>query len=97
MILSNYSKYKINKMTSVVRIRRYKGEIVQDCDVYIGRNMFMGGWQLRQSIWVLMIPIYIYFIISAVMGLSWAVRICRRAPTWRSAIIVIKYRILTGV
>jgi hypothetical protein len=38
-------------MTSVVRIRRHKGEIVQDCDVYIGRNMFMGGWQLRRSIW----------------------------------------------
>ena len=36
-------------MTSVVRIRRHKGKIVQDCDVYIGRNMYMGGWQLILS------------------------------------------------
>ena len=36
---------------SVVRIRRHKGEIVQDCDVYIGRQMNMGGWHLKASIW----------------------------------------------
>ena len=37
--------------TSVVRIRRKGGEIVQDCDVYIGRRMTMGGWNLPESKW----------------------------------------------
>ena len=37
--------------TKVVRIRRKKGEIVQDCEIYIGRNMFMGGWKLHKSDW----------------------------------------------
>lgn len=35
----------------VVRIRRRGGAVVQDCDVYIGRNCFMGGWKLSQSKW----------------------------------------------
>jgi len=38
-------------MTSVVRIRRKGGEIVQDCDVYIGRKCNMGGWNLPDSKW----------------------------------------------
>lgn len=50
-------------MTSptVVRIRRrfiknelgekVGSEIVQDCDLYIGRRMTMGGWNLSQSKW----------------------------------------------
>ena len=37
--------------TSVVRIRRKGGVVVQDCDVYIGRNCFMGGWKLKKSYW----------------------------------------------
>jgi hypothetical protein len=38
--------------TTVVRIRRSKEKgIVQDCDVYIGRRMTMGGWNLLDSIW----------------------------------------------
>jgi len=37
--------------TTVVRIRRKGGEVVQDCDVYIGRRMFMGGWELPASDW----------------------------------------------
>lgn len=36
---------------SVVRIRRRGGEIVQDCEVYIGRACYMGGWSLPQSKW----------------------------------------------
>jgi hypothetical protein len=38
-------------MTTVVRIKRANGEIVQDCDVYIGRACNMGGWSLRGSKW----------------------------------------------
>lgn len=37
--------------TSVVRIRRKGGTIIQDCDVYIGRRMAMGGWNLKASKW----------------------------------------------
>lgn len=44
--------------TEVVRIRRKKtGEIVQDCDVYIGRKMTMGGWNLPQSKWANPFPV----------------------------------------
>lgn len=39
------------KLPSVVRIRRSKGIVVQDCDLYIGRRCTMGGWNLEQSIW----------------------------------------------
>lgn len=35
----------------LVRIRRSGGQIVQGCDVYIGRRFTMGGWNLEQSIW----------------------------------------------
>ncbi len=34
---------------SVVRIRRKGGVVVQDCEVYIGRRMTMGGWSLVGS------------------------------------------------
>lgn len=37
--------------TKVVRIRREKGKIVQDCDIYIGRACNQGGWNLSSSIW----------------------------------------------
>ena len=37
---------------TVVRIRRnWKGEILQDCDVYIGRAVHRGGWDLPCSDW----------------------------------------------
>lgn len=38
-------------MTTVVRIRRKDGMIIQNCDVYIGRAMYQGGWKLQKSIW----------------------------------------------
>jgi hypothetical protein len=39
-------------MSSVVCLKRRKtGEIVQGCDVYIGRRCAMGGWNLAESIW----------------------------------------------
>lgn len=37
---------------TVVRIRRKGGEVVQDCDVYIGRRLTMGGWSLPESEWM---------------------------------------------
>ena len=33
----------------LVKLKRSKGIIVQDCDIYIGRSMNMGGWKLPQS------------------------------------------------
>lgn len=36
---------------SVVRLKRKNGVIIQDCDIYIGRRMTMGGWNLPQSKW----------------------------------------------
>jgi hypothetical protein len=45
------SKTKKQSMSSVVRIRRKGGIITQGCDVYIGRRMTMGGWDLPQSKW----------------------------------------------
>jgi hypothetical protein len=38
-------------MATVVRIRRQGGQVVQDCDVYIGRYCDRGGWNLPQSKW----------------------------------------------
>lgn len=38
-------------MTQVVRIRRKGGQIIQDCDLYIGRRCKRGGWDLPHSKW----------------------------------------------
>lgn len=35
----------------VARIQRKGGVVVQDCDVYIGRECKRGGWNLDQSKW----------------------------------------------
>jgi hypothetical protein len=35
----------------LVRIRRNKFGIIQDCDVYIGRANNQGGWKLSKSKW----------------------------------------------
>lgn len=37
--------------TRVVRLKRSKGKVVQGCDVYIGRAVERGGWNLPQSKW----------------------------------------------
>ena len=42
---------KVITPPTVVRIRRSKGEIVQNCDIYIGRSWNMGGWKLKGSKW----------------------------------------------
>jgi len=34
---------------SVVRVRRKNGEVVQWCQVYIGRKCTMGGWDIRED------------------------------------------------
>ena len=36
-------------MATVVKVRRQGGEVVQWCDVYIGRAWSMGGWNLAKS------------------------------------------------
>lgn len=36
---------------TVVRLRRTGGKVVQGCDVYIGRKLNMGGWNLPASKW----------------------------------------------
>ena len=36
---------------SIVRIKRKNGVIIQDCDIYIGRQCNMGGWRLEKSKW----------------------------------------------
>ena len=38
-------------MTSVVKLSRVNGKVIQDCDVYIGRACFRGGWNLPASKW----------------------------------------------
>jgi len=35
----------------LVRIRRNKTGIIQDCDIYIGRAINYGGWNLSKSKW----------------------------------------------
>lgn len=40
-----------SKRTTVVRIRRNASGIIQGCDVYIGRQCTMGGWNLQRSKW----------------------------------------------
>ena len=44
-------KLNINPITTVVKIARRGGVVVQWCDVYIGRECKMGGWNLPCSIW----------------------------------------------
>lgn len=39
------------EVTRVVKLRRRGGKIIQDCDIYIGRACYQGGWQLSQSKW----------------------------------------------
>ena len=36
---------------TVVCLCRRAGVVVQDCDVYIGRQCFRGGWKLPRSPW----------------------------------------------
>ena len=42
---------ELPRETKVVHLKREGGKIVQDCDVYIGRAMNRGGWNLKKSKW----------------------------------------------
>jgi hypothetical protein len=42
---------KKSNVPTVVRLRRKGGIVVQDCDVYIGRECYRGGWSLPRSKW----------------------------------------------
>ena len=35
--------------TRVVKLKRNRHGILQDCDIYIGRRCYMGGWKLEAS------------------------------------------------
>lgn len=37
--------------TTVVKLKRSKEKIIQNCDIYIGRRCNRGGWNLSQSKW----------------------------------------------
>ncbi len=50
-LFSLFEKRGGESKTVVVHIKRDQGQITQDCDVYIGRECKMGGWNLSQSIW----------------------------------------------
>jgi hypothetical protein len=50
-VVGTPSPPKIEPKTRVVRLKRRKGKIIQDCDVYIGRKFTMSGWNLHQSKW----------------------------------------------
>ena len=43
--------------TQAVRIRRVKGKVLQDCDVYAGREQKRGGWNLSKSKWANPFPV----------------------------------------
>jgi Domain of unknown function (DUF4326) len=49
--------FLIMAATRVVRLRRKGGKVVQDCDVYIGRRLCMGGWNLAASKWANPFPV----------------------------------------
>jgi hypothetical protein len=49
--VSRKSHLRTNDTTKVVKIMRRGGRIVQDCDIYIGRRITRGGWNLPQSKW----------------------------------------------
>lgn len=49
--IENGLRISFTIMASVVHIKRKNGEIIQNCDVYIGRRVYMGGWRLEQSKW----------------------------------------------
>ena len=37
--------------TKIVKLQRKGGEIIQDCDIYIGPRCFSGGWRLEKTKW----------------------------------------------
>ena len=45
-------------ITQPVRLRRYKGKVIQDCDEYIGHKVsFPSGWNLPESKWANPFPL----------------------------------------
>lgn len=42
---------KKHPLCEVVRIQRKDGKVISDCQTYIGRACFRGGWELSQSKW----------------------------------------------
>jgi hypothetical protein len=44
-------KKRITASTKVVQLKRKGGIVIQDCEIYIGRRVNMGGWNLPESKW----------------------------------------------
>ncbi|KAL9648785.1 hypothetical protein ABK040_003719 [Willaertia magna] len=52
IIITNRKDNQNNKKKiRVVKLQRKNGKIIQNCDVYIGRRIKRGGWDLPQSKW----------------------------------------------
>eukprot|EP00045_Choanoeca_perplexa_P006380 m.54282 g.54282 ORF g.54282 m.54282 type:complete len:189 (+) comp13613_c0_seq1:1315-1881(+) len=51
-----------SKLSRQVRMKRQGGEIVQGCDMYLGRQCNMGGWRLPKS------PLFNPFSVKACQG-----------------------------
>lgn len=43
--------YQLVRSCNVVKIQRKNGQVLQWCDVYIGRSCHRGGWNLSKSKW----------------------------------------------
>lgn len=47
----NVPAYDGQPLCEIVKLQRKNGAVVQDCEVYIGRACYRGGWELPQSKW----------------------------------------------
>lgn len=47
----SHSTLEENKKTTIVKLKRHNGVVVQDCDVYIGYKCYVGGWKLDKTKW----------------------------------------------
>lgn len=46
-----FEKFVRECSPTVVHLKRSRGVVIQDCDIYIGRRINMGGWSLPESKW----------------------------------------------
>lgn len=74
---------------TVVRIRRKDNKVVQDCDVYIGRRMTQGGWNLPNSIWANPYQVKDYGLNEAIRLYEEHLRalIAKNPATWKMRIL----------
>ena len=51
MSLSAEDEYDAPYSPRVVQLKKVKGTIVQDCDIYIGNEIRNSSWELKESKW----------------------------------------------